>query len=618
MKHCRQCQHVLAAEATSCPSCGTATTPDIKINRLEDLTPGGVLAERYEMDREIGAGGMGVVWLAQDRVREEPVALKFLPKGVVHDPVAMVGIKKEANLSLRLTHPNILRLYNLELSPFPFLLMEFVPGRSLQAYLAERMEAMEDGVGRLTVPEVCLFLPGLAEGLDHAHKLGVIHRDIKPANILIVGSLQKPFAKLSDFGIASQLRDTATHLTQQGPQGTPVYMAPEQLRRKRIDKRVDIYALGVTLYQLLSGTLPFVTEFQIHNDPVPECEWLTADQMVVLSKALARDPNERYQTAMELAHDLMQVANEHVPGDPIRNLPQANPAPETHDMGMTRQGPMTGAAPRAAVQDVHPRPVAPQPHAPPPARMVLVPTGVFHMGSTTGAPDEQPVHQVETVPFLMDVHLVTNRQFERFVQATGHVTDAEREGKGWAYDGKRFSFTIKGADWRHPHGPDDSLAGREAWPVVQVSWTDAVAYCKWAGKLLPTEAQWERAARGKLEGKVYPWGDEDPDTRASFGGAAGHIEPVGKFPPNAFGLLDMAGNAWEWCADWYDNNYYKVSPTRDPSGPSSGSAKVLRGGMWYGTANHLRCAYRFRSDPVRRDACYGFRTCLPLAMGPGR
>jgi formylglycine-generating enzyme required for sulfatase activity len=259
------------------------------------------------------------------------------------------------------------------------------------------------------------------------------------------------------------------------------------------------------------------------------------------------------------------------------------------------------------------------PAAAPPG-MVWIPGGEFTMGtdSEMGWPDEKPAHRVRVDGFWMDVTEVTNAQFRRFVEATGYVTTAEKpvdveeimrqsppgtprpppeklvpgalvfQPTAGPVDTRDFSqwwHWTPGANWRHPEGPGSNLEGRDDHPVVHVSWDDAVAYAKWAGKRLPTEAEWEFAARGGLEGKLNVWGDDrvsetKPQCNVWQGefphrntAADGFIRtsPVNFFAANGYGLYDVAGNVWEWCSDWYDRELYQRRAgqriTVNPSGP---------------------------------------------------
>ena len=212
------------------------------------------------------------------------------------------------------------------------------------------------------------------------------------------------------------------------------------------------------------------------------------------------------------------------------------------------------------------------------SEMALIPAGSFEMGDhfDEGNDRELPIHEVELDAFYMDVNDVTVGQFREFVNQSGH-----------SYD--RWNDVAK-------YSPGDE------YPMIYVSWHDATAYAKWAGKRLPTEAEWEYAARGGLAGKRYPKGDEISHDDANYSGTGGkdkwsECAPVGSFEANGYGLYDMAGNVREWCQDWYDKDYYNNSPTKNPPGLGTGSARVLRGGSWFNGTSYLRIANRSNLNP---------------------
>jgi formylglycine-generating enzyme len=255
--------------------------------------------------------------------------------------------------------------------------------------------------------------------------------------------------------------------------------------------------------------------------------------------------------------------------------------------------------------------------------MVSIDGGSFLMGSPDGHPAETPVRRVTVDAFWIDRHEVTVAAFAGFVDATGYVTEAERFGWSGVFDLERRQWQpVEGAYWRSPEGPGSSAPVDE--PVTQVSWNDAVAYATWAGKRLPTEAEWEYAARGGLEGRRYAWGDElrpggipvanwwqgrFPDENTVEDGFLMRA-PVGRFPPNRYGLYDMAGNVWEWVADWFDAGYYAVAPARNPRGPAAGAERVMRGGSWMCAENfcaNYRVAARSSATPDSALNNLGFR-----------
>ena len=271
------------------------------------------------------------------------------------------------------------------------------------------------------------------------------------------------------------------------------------------------------------------------------------------------------------------------------------------------------------------------------ADMVLVPAGAFWMGSQTEDiqlrvddckksvrpenrdkceewfRDEGPQRQVFLDAFYIDRYEVTNALFERFVAGNAYRTTAEVEGWGWVFqpgDGKRDK--VKGATWRAPGGPGTS-ATAPTHPVVQVSWYDAEAYCKWASKRLPTEAQWEKAARG-VDGRRYPWGEDWDSSRANGAMSVKATRPVGGYAVGAspYDIHDMAGNVLEWVADWHDPAYYQKGPERNPPGPATGQMRILRGGGWHSSPIALRAASRGTGMQDFRYNYTGFRCAKPL------
>ena len=250
--------------------------------------------------------------------------------------------------------------------------------------------------------------------------------------------------------------------------------------------------------------------------------------------------------------------------------------------------------------------------------MVLIPAGEFLMGSNSGWDDEKPVHSVYVNAFYMDAYEVTNAEYAVFLNATGKHADAGQVwydiGSGWGRIG-------------YVEGVYRVKAGYERHPVVEVSWYGAMAYAQWVGKRLPTEAEWEKAARGGLSGLDYPWGNFINSTRANYYDHIGGATVVGKYPANGYGLYDMCGNVWEWCLDEYDWDFYKISPARNPlSGANSirwlldnytkvKSSRVLRGGAWDYGARFVRVANRFYDTPTSAFTDFGFR-CVREAVAP--
>ena len=273
-----------------------------------------------------------------------------------------------------------------------------------------------------------------------------------------------------------------------------------------------------------------------------------------------------------------------------------------------------------------------------------IPAGSFVMGDASGdgriADGELPLHPVELDAFSIDVHTVTNDDFATFVDATGYRTESESFGFSavfhLAFDGDEADVLgrapqtpwwvgVNGADWRHPGGRHSSIDSLRDHPVVHVSWNDAQAYCQWAGRRLPTEAEWECASRGGLDGARYPWGDDlliDGEWNCNIWQGVfprsndlddGYLTtaPARHYRPNGFGLYQTVGNVWEWCQDWYDPGYYGSSAASNPRGPGSGAQRVLRGGSFLchdSYCNRYRNSARSQNTPDSAMSNAGFRT----------
>ena len=273
------------------------------------------------------------------------------------------------------------------------------------------------------------------------------------------------------------------------------------------------------------------------------------------------------------------------------------------------------------------------------AEMVLIPAGDFWMGSDEAEIDqflkacleangrgtpmsepecaslgrlETPRHRVVLGAYYIDRYEVTNGLFEQFIKITRYRTTADADGHSWIWqqkDGRSQWLKVTRTSWRKPRGPESEAQANH--PVVHVSWKDADAYCRWASKRLPTEAEWEKAARGTYE-RRYPWGQDWNASRANGEMSVEATTTVGAYPEGTSPYLadDMAGNVWEWTADWSDERYYEASPNQDPQGPSSGKRKVLRGGSWHQDQAFLRSAFRNSNQPENHADNLGFRCAV--------
>ena len=603
---------------------------------------------RYQLLEELGRGAMGVVYKGHDPSIDRPVALKLLAgEPGLQEPEREQRRKRflrEARAAGRLTHPSIVTIYDVgEDQDQAFLVMEYVEGEPLDRILRR--------VRALPLSRVLDIADQVAGALDYAHAHGIIHRDVKPANILLSPDDR---VKVTDFGIA-RLADGELTLTQHTP-GTPSYMAPEQVAGHPADGRSDLFALGALLYELLTGARAFpgenlatIVHRIVNEEPRPLAEvapGLPLGLEPCLKRAMAKDPTQRYPRAVDLARDLRRAASAPAEAVGVRTAPSGPaPAPPTLRLparpARRRRGwlmaggaalavfviflallgrathppiPARASAPAApagrqepqrktddARESVRPAPVRPRPEperAQPPAikarrnpdgaPMVEIPGGTFLMGDTHGDRNEHPVQRVTLAPFRIDQTEVTNAEFARFLRGS-------KEGKILDEGSRR-------ADARKP-----------TYPVVNVPWGVAVKYCQWVGKRLPTEAEWEFAARG-TDGRSYPWGNTWEGTRARSAEDGHDRGPaaVGSYPTGAspFDVLDMAGNVWEWVNSTYAKYPYLATDGREQLRPDR--PHVIRGGSWYQSPWDLRTTKRDFAEPGHHSPYIGFRCAADL------
>jgi formylglycine-generating enzyme required for sulfatase activity len=518
--------------------------------------------DRYQILKELGRGGMGVVYQANDTLLRREVAVKTLPRPQGQPgrewQEAVQRLIREGRAAACLQHPNIVAIYDiLPDADDPSINMQFVRGKTLAEF----------NLGTPSEPSfVVSVLKQCAGALDHAHSRGVVHRDIKPANIMLD---ETGCALVMDFGIAKMV-DSKSELTQGRFIGTFEYMSPEHMSGEQLDGRSDQYSLGVVAYQLLTGCRVFDAQalgtlfsMILLQDPPPATKQnpdLSPAVDAVLWRALSKKPLARYSTCTEFVNELETALQE----APRRESP---PVPEAAVIGVSSL--VAGATPHTG--DVQVNAIDAQ-------KYVWIEPGAFQMGASPGDADcyedEKPAHQVTiTKGFWMGLTPVTVGAYRRYARAVGKPMPK-----------------VTGAD--------------ESLPIVSVNWDDAVGYCVWAGVRLPTEAEWEYAARAGSTAERY--GNLDGIAWYSKNSEGG-TKPVGQKQPNAFGLYDMLGNVWEWTADWYGEKYYQWGETEDPHGPSSGEMRVLRGGSWSGNPRYVRVSFRNWLEPDDRSFGLGFR-----------
>jgi formylglycine-generating enzyme required for sulfatase activity len=577
--------------------------------------------------KHLGQGPLGHVYFAEHRFTKKKGAVKILPEELSTDRAFLSRFEEEVIKISGVDHPSITKTFNASFADgLYFLSTECVVDgnqetQSLSQFLAGR---------RATQQEALKVAEQIAGALDYVHGLRgsengeFAHGNLKPNNIMVAEATPAgPEVKIADFGLfrmigcgnvlirsykasIEQLAFQDPFLTarigaDRYPSSAPetkqyedllsslaqnlYFLSPEQrLGNWSEPVTADIWAFGVLLFWMLSGGYPegsWETEGKFGGGIV---DWES-----IIRNCLSLDASKRPLRLLPLFH---------IPKtSPPRPVNVEVPVPQKIPFIYTQNTVMQEGGSDRQIKEYAPEKRDPKAIVPSLSEVAHIPEGIYYRGSNQGCRDEIPRHPVRVASFIIDVHPVTNEQFVRFLDFLGDEKDHQNHDIIRLRDSriKRTAgrFTIERGYGRHP--------------VVGVTWYGAMGYCKWVGKRLPSEAEWEVACCGGLEHPTYPTGEDIEKTQANF--FSSDTTAVMSYPPNEYGIYDMAGNVYEWCSDWYEYNYYEYSAQEPdfPKGPIQGVYRVLRGGCWKSLKEDLRCSKRHRNNPGAANGTYGFR-----------
>lgn len=604
----------------------------------------------YSVVKQIGQGSLGAVLLAEHRFIKKQYVLKVLPEELASDRNFVQRFEKEIQCFASLDHPHIAKIHNISHAQGKYFLVtdcvvdEMGETTNLAQYIKGRGSHLDEET-------LTLILKQVASALDYAHHLqseehALVHGGLKLNNVLIgKGSGGQLHTVLTDFGLSSivgvhavltrtfqavaeayGLGSLSTDSYSGGPidmeQLSPLhasflqnfsFLAPEQKKLEQETKlypRTDSWAFGILTYFLIAGKYPegcFLMPSELGTG-------YTRDWDRVVKSCLHPDSEQRPLSLEELLQETAErpksasiptpVQTESSHSDSTARTVPVDEGLRPVIRGSELETPSYDPDPLASLQvDSTVKEYRPEPKKNPTkiqplqTEMVVVPGGHFLRGSRGGNRDEEPEHKVNVTSFAMDVHPVTNEQFIRFLEALSGFKDYNN----------RDIMHMKESRIKSSAGKWSIESGYSKHPVVGVTWYGAVAYAKWVGKRLPTEAEWEIAAKSATDECLYPTGNNLERSQANYFNS--DSTPVMSYAPNNLGLYDVAGNVYEWCQDWYKYDYYKEStqnPYR-PTGPIQGVYRVLRGGCWKSLKEDLRCSHRHRNNPGTGNRTYGFR-----------
>jgi formylglycine-generating enzyme required for sulfatase activity len=575
----------------------------------EDLLVGQLLDDRYEIKKSLDSGGMGTVYLAWDSKLERLVVVKIPHARLMTDRTFRQRFLQEIRDLANHEHPAILRIEGSgSHGDVPYAVVQYLRGGNLRERITRQG-------GQQTPAEILEWLPTIADALDTVHKNGSLHRDVKPANILFD---ERGNAVLSDFGIATAIgaadpdaptQEVRRELTVVGTfVGSPAYAPPEAIDRI-LTPAYDQYSLATVVYLAIAGELPFsgktneaiLIAKEKGSPPKLDRKRLKAplsrSAEKAIMKALSRQPENRFESCTDFANAFAETGA------------VARPSPAWGAFAAVAAGlAIATFATFATMQfdwskqdaevDVPPLPITVQLGSTPQeidrAILICQQGGGRDRECAREVFADERLRTVTLTPFEIDQNEITNADFKIFVDETDYTTTAEERGYSWDIT------RCRRCSWRTPR-PNRSALDHPKDPVVHVSWTDSRAYCEWAASRLPSEDEWEYAARG-AERRTYPWGDawDRERVRDSIGNGIG-LEPVGSHPDGATpdGVLDLAGSVWEW--------------TSTPSG--AGERRIFKGGSWMDQIPaYLRSAAFSEDVPDYSSISLGFRCARDLAF----
>lgn len=569
----------------------------------------------YQLIRYLGSGALGKTYLAQHRFLKKIFVVKILDQELANDAEFLTRFKQEAAILANLNHPNIVKVHNItESEGYHYLVTDPVideHGESTNLY-----HYIEQKNGILSEEEVFKISHQIAAALDYSHGQKesfepIAHFSLKPSNILIQKKDDLTI-QITDFRLSKvigpmnympRIYQILSEKIGTAPQKIPskelafihhyLFLAPEQKwnYEQVSGVKCDTYTFGALLYFILTGRYP---EGIFDSQTISKNYKLPWGKIII--KCLHIEAEERPLSLAALLEDLLLVQEVEKKIEAQLNLkpflkpmelqrPEFEPNPEAifqTEMFVGRYEPK-----------VEEKPLSP----PILTEMSIIEGGSFERGSHRGGRDEIPRHSIILDSFAIDIHPVTNEQFVQFLDALGGEKDHNNND----------IIRLKESRIKRSVGKLIIESGYVRHPVVGVTYYGAIAYAKWAGKRLPTEAEWEVSSYGGKKECMYPTGKDIDRSHANF--FSSDTTPVMSYPPNAYGLYDLAGNVYEWCTDWYDYHYYNVSlqEPRNPKGPFQGVYRVLRGGCWKSLKEDLRCAHRHRNNPNTVNGTYGFR-----------